>query len=126
MNGYALFALKDLLEKRGESETKARLSSFSCPLNKDVEYFIQHKAIEFEKQSIAPTTLVYASYKEKAVLCGYFTITTKSFTVKKDVGSNTFRRLKRFGTYNEELKSCYIPAPLIAQLGKISQMATMS
>ncbi|MGN0687036.1 MAG: N-acetyltransferase [Oscillospiraceae bacterium] len=118
MNGYSILSLKDMLEVLGESEVKAKLSSFSCPMNRDVEYFLRHKAIEFAKQAIAPTSLVYASYKGEWVLCGYFTITMKAFTVKKDVGSTIFRRLKKFGTYNEELKSCHIPAPLIAQLGK--------
>lgn len=118
MNGYSILSLKDMIDELGESEVKSKLSSFSSPLNKDVEYFIRHKAIEFAKQSIAPTSLVYASYKDEWVLRGYFTITLKAFTVKKEVGYNTFKRLKKFGTYNDELKSCHIPAPLIAQLSK--------
>lgn len=118
MNGYRIISLKDMVEALGESTVKTMLSSFSSPLNKDVEYFLRQRAIEFAKQSIAPTTLVYASYRDEPVLVGYFAITLKAFTVKKDVGCNTFKRLKKFGTYNDELKSCHIPAPLIAQLSK--------
>lgn len=119
MNGYRLFFLHEVIEELGESKTKELLSSFSSPLNPDVEYFLKHRAIEFSRQKIAPTTLVYASYKNKWVLCGYFAIATKMFTVtKKCVGTNTFKRLKKFGTYNPEYQCCEIPAPLIAQLSK--------
>ena len=119
MNGYRIISLKDMIEELGESEVKTRLSSFSCPLNPDIEYYIKYKAIEFARQRIAPTNLIYTSFKDTWVLCGYYTIATKSFIVsKKEVGSNTFKRLKKFGTYNDEFKCCEIPAPLIAQLGK--------
>lgn len=37
---------------------------------------------------------------------------------KKVVGATTFKRLKKFGTYDEQYKCCEIPAPLIAQLSK--------
>ncbi|MBO6229723.1 MAG: N-acetyltransferase [Ruminiclostridium sp.] len=119
MTGFQIVSLKDMIEELGESEVKSRLSAFYCPLNFDIEYFLKNKAIEFAKQQIAPTRLVFASYKGDLVLCGYFTIATKSFVVSKNnVSSNTFKRLKKFGTYDEVSKKCSIPAPLIAQLGK--------
>lgn len=119
MNGYRLLSLQEIIEELGEGKTKNLLSSFSSPLNPDVEDFLKHKAIDFAKQRIAPTTLVYTSYKDEWVLCGYFAIATKMFTVtKKCVGANTFKRLKKFGTYNQDYQCCDIPAPLIAQLSK--------
>ena len=119
MIGFSLIALNDMISELGEGAVKKILSSFSSPLNSDVEYFIRHKAIDFAKQAIAPTTLVYTSYKDEPVICGYFTITLKSFIVrKKEVGSTTFKRLKKFGTYDDVYKCCEIPAPLIAQLSK--------
>lgn len=76
MSGYIGINLRDILsdDSLGESAAKSALSSFSCPLNPDVEYFLQHTAIEFSKQSISSTYLIMASYKEKYVLCGYFTL----------------------------------------------------
>lgn len=119
MDDYYIISLKDMISEMEEGEVKSRLSSFSCPLNSDIEHFIRDKAIEFSKQNIAPTKLVYAPHNGGRVLCGYYTITLKAFTVmKKDVASNTFNRLKKFGSYNRELEQCTIPAPLIAQLGK--------
>lgn len=119
MKGYSIISLKDIVDEIGEMETRRLISSFSCPLNKDVEYYIRHTAIEFAKQNIAPTFLVLASYKEQRVICGYFTISIKVFSIpKKCVGTNTFKRLKKFGTYNDDTKTCTISAPLIAQLSK--------
>lgn len=119
MDEYDIVSLKDMIAEMEEGEIKCRLSSFSCPLNSDIEHFIHNKAIEFSKQNIAPTKLVYAHYQGRRVMCGYYTITLKAFTVmKKDVGANTFSRLKKFGSYNSDLEQCTIPAPLIAQLGK--------
>lgn len=119
MTGYKIVSLKDIVEEMGEGFAKQTLSTFSCPYNKDVEYYIRHTSIEFAKQNLAPTFLVYASYKNEWVLCGYFTISLKMFTIsKKNVGTNTFRRLKKFGTYDDMTKTCNIAAPLIAQLSK--------
>ena len=39
--------LCNILDQLGEDETKNILSSFSCPINKDIENFIKYKAISF-------------------------------------------------------------------------------
>ena len=71
MTGIWQATLRDLIEVRGEADVKAELSEFSCPLNRDVEYFLHHKVIEFTKQGIASTHLVYTSYKEAFSLWFY-------------------------------------------------------
>ena len=52
MSGYIGVNLRDILvdETLGESAAKSLLSSFSCPLNPDVEHFLRNVAIEFSKQ----------------------------------------------------------------------------
>lgn len=57
---YISVNLKAMIDEIGESAVKALLSNFSCPLNKDVEQFLRIKAIEFSKQGIAQTHLVFA------------------------------------------------------------------
>ena len=47
-----------MIQELGEGRTKEILSEFSCPLNKDVEFFLHCKAIEFARQGIAQTQLV--------------------------------------------------------------------
>lgn len=39
MTGYGLVNLKEMIEEVGEDRVKEILSAFSCPLNKDVEFF---------------------------------------------------------------------------------------
>lgn len=119
MTGYKIANLKIMVEELGEEPVKELLSSFSCPLNEDVEYFLKKKAIDFSKQGFSQTHLVFASYKGTPELVGYFTLANKYITVKSDILSNNLRkRLNRFAFYDNNLKSHCLSAPLIGQLGK--------
>ena len=80
---YQIIDLKDIYNELWENETKELLKEFSCPLNKDVEYFIKNKAIEFSKQDISRTYVIMSSYRQKNVIVGYFAITNKSTVIKK-------------------------------------------
>ncbi|HEX2947482.1 MAG TPA: N-acetyltransferase [Clostridia bacterium] len=117
--GYFIVNLADMLTEIGENATKSILLEFSCPVNSDVEYFIKQKAIEFSRQSLAKTHLVFCSYKSEVVLIGYFSLANKFILVNPDILSNNKRkRITKFGIYNKETKKYIISAPLIAQLGK--------
>ena len=96
--------LSDILEQLGEDETKSILSSFVCPLNEDVEFFIKYRAIEFSKRTTAKTHLVFWQTEETKEIefVGYYTIASKVITVNKDEFKHEFT----------------ISAPLIGQLGK--------
>jgi hypothetical protein len=111
--------LKVLVDALGEDDAKGILSEFLCPLNPDVERFLKDKAIEFSKQGLAQTHLVFASYQQRPVLIGYYALASKYITISaKNLSSNLKRRIARFSTYNSEVKSYCLSAPLIAQLGK--------
>lgn len=123
MSGFSILSLSDIISVQGEDFCREILSEFSCPYNLDVERFLtKRSAIDFAKQSLAQTFLVYASYKGKQVLCGYFTITNKYITVnKKTVSSRTVHRLRKFSMPSELDRAnanLFITAPLLAQLGK--------
>lgn len=119
MKGYQLSLLKDMVEELGEQQTRDILSQFSCPLNRDVEHFLHNSAIPFAQQSIASTHLVSASYKDKPVIVGYFTLANKNIIVSSKGISNTLKkRINKFGVYDPDRKGYRIAAPLIAQLGK--------
>ncbi|KXA14271.1 hypothetical protein [Clostridium perfringens] len=119
MAGYKQILLKEMVEQLGEENVKKILSNFSCPNNLDVENFIKYKAIEFSKQNIAPTHLIFADYKSNLELVGYFTLTPKTIFIKKgSLNSKLSKRISKFGTYDDNLKGYNITAPLIAQLGK--------
>ena len=57
---YNVINLEDLYNSKGEKDTRNLFEDFECPLNKDVEYFIKNKAIEFSKQGIAKN--IYCEY----------------------------------------------------------------
>lgn len=119
MIGFLKVSLGALIEEAGEDTAKKLLSGFSCPLNKDVEIFLRYKAIEFEKQQLSKTKLIFTSYQEETVLVAYYTLASKSFNVSKTSLTKTMRkRIAKFATYDAGLKAHIMPAPLIAQLGK--------
>ena len=122
MTGYRVVNLSLLIDELGEEFAKEILSTFSCPLNKDVEYFLEKKAISFAKQGWAQTHLVFASYRSEWVLVGYFALANKYIRItSKGLGkaSSTLRkRINKFATYDTDLKSYMLSCPLIAQLGK--------
>ena len=122
MTGYRVVNLKILIEELGEDAAKAILSDFSCPLNRDVEFFLSKKAIDFAKQGWAQTHLVFASYKNQWVLVGYFALSNKYIRISAKwlgkASSSLRRRISKFATYDSNVKSYFLAAPLIAQLGK--------
>lgn len=121
MSGYIQVNLKDLSETMGEAYCQSIVSDFSCPLNKDVEEFLQQKAWLFAQQGLAATHLVFASYQEKPVLAGYFTLANKHFHIdshKGDISNTLRRRISKFAQYDADLKKYIVSAPLIGQLGK--------
>ena len=113
--------LCNILDQLGEDATKDILSSFSCPINRDIENFIKYKAIEFSKRTTAKTHLVFwqTDDEKDTELVGYYTITYKVITVDRTVLSNTeAKKLKNQGVYDESKQEYTVSAPLIAQLGK--------
>ena len=120
MTGFGGINLKDMISEIGEKEVKSILSDFSCPLNADVEHFLKHTAIEFAKQGIASTYLIMASYQNKYVLVGYFSLANKIFCIDRDSFPNQTwrRRIAKFGQYDTTIKRYTLSAPLIGQLGK--------
>lgn len=118
---FAEMNLGDMLEQLGEDATKSILSSFSCPLSKDIENFIKYKAIEFSKRTTAKTHLVFWQTEDKksTEFVGYYTITSKVITIDRSVLSNTeAKKLRDQGVFDSTKQEYTVSAPLIAQLGK--------
>jgi len=120
MNGYLRVLLKEMVGAIGEERVKPILSGFSCrQLNGDVEDFIKHKAIEFAKQGIASTTLVFTPYRGEPVLVGYFSLANKCIDIPtRKLSSSLRKRISRFSIPNGTGQLLQLALPLIAQLGK--------
>lgn len=118
---YVQINLSDMLEGIGEDETKCILSTFSCPLNLDVENFLKYKAIEFSKRGFSKTHLVFWATDDgtEKALVGYYTIASKMISVERSAVSNReARKLKEHGIFDEKWNKYIVASPLIGQLGK--------
>ncbi len=119
LTGYNLINLTDMVDELGQDFVKEKLSEFSCPQNRDVEYFLRSKALEFSIQGLSKTHLVYTSYKDMPVLIGYFTLCSKVLSVPKKSLSRGYRdRIHKFSQDDRNHDSFLLTASLIAQLGK--------
>ena len=115
---YMVFNLLELLDIYGEDTLSDILSDFMCPQNKDVENFIQTKAISFSQQRLAMTYLVFANVEQLEIV-GYFTLTNKFVSIPGDALSKTLqKRISKFSQYDEEQERFLVSMPLIAQLGR--------
>lgn len=119
MTNYMQTNILDMLEYVGEDNCQKILSTFSCPLNTDVEDFIHTKAIQFAKQKIAISYLVFAEKDNTQYLVGYYTLTNKFVCVNNTSLSKTMqKKISKFSQYDPASDRFMVSMPLIAQLGK--------
>ena len=82
--------LKTLISKFKEDDTSLNsiLSSFSCDKDKDIEFFLRNKAVDFEKVSKSRTYLFcdYQEFSENPiVVLGYFTLSLKVLILPEEL-----------------------------------------
>ena len=120
MKGYKIANLDLFLQQIGEEKTKSILADYFCPLNPDVQDFLSNNAILFSRQGLAKTHLVFASKNDRWVLVGYFSLSMKTFLIRrsKKLGRKLSDRIRKFARILDEVDTYEISAPLIAQLGK--------
>lgn len=109
----------DMMKMYGEDSCRAILSTFMCPLNLDVEDFIHNKAIEFARQRIAITFLVFKQSENGSAFVGYYTLANKFVSIAGTYLSKTLqKKIAKFSQYDDSLKRFMVSMPLIAQLGR--------
>ena len=116
MNGdYIVTELEEVRTLVGEEGFARLLSSFSCPLNSEVEDFLKYKA---EQSSRLGASVTYLVGNAEGILLGYFTLLVKSFQIESSRLSSANRRLiSRFAEISE--RGQYNAAVyLVAQIGK--------
>ncbi|PAD19111.1 hypothetical protein [Shouchella clausii] len=102
----SLIKLEDML---GEEGLETMLRSFTCSKNKDVEYFLHNKAIDFERQNRGRTTLVVDL--GTGYIIGYFTLLTETFDF---IDASGRKRQIIAG----DKKATYFHCTLIGQFGR--------
>jgi hypothetical protein len=116
---FTIALLSDMLDECGEDAVKTLLSTYLCPINQDIESFLQSKAIEFNRQKISSTHLVFANVSHVPVLVGYFTLANKCTSIPIGNISNSLKRVfLRYGVEDKQEASIQVALPLIAQFGK--------
>ena len=104
------------MEAIGEENLSAILSDFSCSINKEIENFVWHKAIEFAKKKMSITYFLMDTEGEIAAI---FTLTHKAVEIgNADISSTLRRKLSRYVQLDGNTNSYTVSAFLIAQFGK--------
>lgn len=110
--------LSDIEKDLGQPFLNSLLSSFSCPLDSDIQDFIHNKALSFSQQSIAKTHLVFLGENDFG-FAGIFALTQKNMQIDASGQSkNICKKLNKYGKLNTETNIYDIPSILIAQLSK--------
>lgn len=113
------YNINELIKKSGEALVTSLLSAFLCPPNPDVEHFLHHNAINFSKQGIAVTYLVFIETADFSHFVGYFSLANKIIQFKDvEMSNRTKKLICRFSDFNSATDTYSLPAPLIAQFGK--------
>lgn len=107
--------LCDLLQEFGEESVKQDfLANFSCPKNKDVEFFLKHKAILYERMDKSRTYIVISISEEGMRILGYFSLTSREIQFEENISNKSRKRI--LGTGFEA--NSKISAILIGQFSK--------
>lgn len=103
------------------ASTQDVISSFICPLDPDIENFLNEKAIKFENASKSRTYLLFdeeAALEGDLKLLAYFSIALHIITIPDGFSGNQIKKLDGFSSrmHGERITefACY----LIGQLGK--------
>lgn len=119
---FFVINLREYLDKKDSALITADklLSSFSCPLNPDVEHFLKYNAIEFTKKNQSVTYLVFRQNNPNEVnFVGYFSLAVKPVSIHSSIISKSMaRKLERISVLDENTSTYTAAAYLIAQLSK--------
>ena len=122
MMNYKVVNILDMIATVGEDAVSTALSKFSCSRNMEIENFVRKNAIDFAKQKMSITYLVYG---ENGKIAAIFTLTHKALELSNENLSNTMRKkIQKHSKLDENTNSFTVSAFLIAQFGKNDNFVT--
>lgn len=120
-----LISLKTLIDELEEDkELKPLLSSFSCTKDKDIEFFLHKRAIEFERFSKSRTYLIFSKEEMLAknlselTIYDYFSLALKILSVPDSVSNRVRKELDGFSAKLHGVQISDFPCYLIGQLSR--------
>lgn len=115
MSDIHIESLNRLLDEIGEECLASMLADYACPLNTEVETFLQTKALQSQKLGSSVTYLVMHGPD----ILGYFTLMVKAFQFRANQISKKNQCILRRVSELDEKNGVYNAAIyLIAQIGK--------
>lgn len=124
-NKYEVLALSELLEEFERKNIEEVLNDFTTiDVDKDVEDFLRHKAIDFQIQDFSRTYLVFLKIEHVKNLVGYFSIINKPLNISAVnwnalSGKTRSRLVGKLGNAKiDGASQKSIPGILLGQLGK--------
>ena len=110
--------IQEILEiENGQEIVDGIISSFTCPINKDVEDFLKNNAITFAKKHQSITYFVID--RKDSALVGYFTLAIKPINIDATLLSNTQKnKIERVSEKIDNNGKYSLSAYLIAQVAK--------
>lgn len=120
MSDYIVVSLSDFAEELEQNKEKLSdiFKKFSCHREKDLEDFLNYKALEYENSDFGKTFLFFDRVEflqEDYNVVAFFTIGYTSVDIS---AISSKKRRKMLGNYPGRDKLNHIPAFLIGQLGK--------
>lgn len=116
MISFESISVLSLVKTVGEERVKRILSSFSCPLNAEIESYLLNNAIEFARRKMSVTYLVL---DDDGRLVAYYTLSHKPALIPATSLSNTQKKkLERYARLDADSNVYNVSAFLIAQFGK--------
>ncbi|MBQ7262619.1 MAG: hypothetical protein IJR14_02750 [Synergistaceae bacterium] len=95
-----------MIDVSGEEAVKQYLSTFSCPLDREIEDFIRNKAIDLVRRKLAITYVVSDIVDGAGDVLGYFALTHKAIDVNGDDFSRADKRkLERYARYDQDRRT---------------------
>lgn len=102
-----------------ESITQELVSIFNCAKDPDIEFFLQKRAMQFEKLGKSRTFLIYdEDDNESFKVLAYFTLALQVLKVPDKLSNRKIKTLDGFNAKINGERITEFPALLIGQLGK--------
>lgn len=115
--GLVVSNILDMLDASGEEAVGLYLSTFSCPLNREIELYIQNRAIDFARRKLSITYVV--SDDADGEILGYFALTHKAIEIAgRGLSNTTKKKLERYSRFDKTAETYTASAFLLAQVGK--------
>lgn len=107
--------LGDIIDRPEEIVFTEAISNFSCK-DADVEFFLKHKSIEYEKRNKSRTYLILDEddlSERTLVIVGYFTLSLKVLSFDNSVSKS---KIKAIDGFSKDVRA--VASILIGQFGK--------